>query len=163
MNYNEIEVFVEIPRGSNNKYEYDKKRKKFILDRVLFSPVYYPADYGFVEETYADDGDPLDALVITSFPTFPGCTILARIIGVFIMRDEKGRDEKIIGVPVHDPRFEEIQKVADLGPHIKKEFEHFFSVYKNLENKEVDILGWEDVDSAIQIIKKAKEDYTKAK
>ena len=89
-----MEVFVEIPRGSNNKYEYDKKSKSFKLDRVLYSPVYYPADYGFIENTLADDGDPLDAMVLTSFPTFPGCLIEARIIGMFIMEDEKGRDEK---------------------------------------------------------------------
>jgi inorganic pyrophosphatase len=100
-----MEVFVEIPKGNNNKYEFDKERGVFRLDRVLYSPVYYPADFGFLQDTLADDGDPLDAMVLTTFPTFPGCMIQARIIGMFIMEDEKGRDEKILGVPVRDPRF----------------------------------------------------------
>ncbi|WP_459169540.1 inorganic diphosphatase [Natronospora cellulosivora (SeqCode)] len=154
-----MEVFVEIPKGSNNKYEFDKERGMFKLDRVLYSPVYYPADYGFLENTLADDGDPLDAMVLTSFPTFPGCLIESRIIGMFIMEDEKGRDEKILGVPVGDPRFKNTKSIDDLEEHILKEFEHFFSVYKNLEEKEVTIQGWVGVEEAIKVIAQAKENY----
>ncbi|NLO90277.1 MAG: inorganic diphosphatase [Clostridia bacterium] len=152
-----IEVFVEIPRGSNNKYEFDKEKGLFRLDRVLYSPVFYPADYGFIPDTLADDGDPLDAMVMTTFPTFPGCLIKARIIGMFIMEDEKGKDEKILGVPVHDPRFDNIKSLEDLEQHILKEFEHFFSVYKNLEGKEVIVRGWADKEEAMKTIEKAKQ------
>ena len=154
-----MEVLVEIPRGSNNKYELDKDKGYFRLDRVLYSPVFYPADYGFIQETLADDGDPLDAMVMTTFPTFPGCLINARIIGMFIMEDEKGRVEKVLGVPVNDPRFDSINTLGDLEKHILKEFEHFFSVYKNLEEKEVIVEGWADAAEAVKTIKKAKENF----
>jgi len=154
-----MEVFVEIPKGSNNKYEYDKSKGVFRLDRVLFSPVYYPADYGYIPDTLADDGDPLDAMVITTFPTFPGCLITARIIGMFIMEDEKGRDEKVLGVPVSDPRFEDVQTLDDLDNHRLKEIAHFFSVYKNLEAKEVIVKGWAGIDAAVKVIETAKASY----
>lgn len=156
-----MEVFVEIPKGSNNKYEYDKEKEAFRLDRVLYSPVYYPADYGYLENTLADDGDPLDAMVLTTFPTFPGCIIKARIIGMFIMEDEKGRDEKIIGVPMRDPRFDNISSIDDLESHILKEFRHFFEVYKDLEEKKVDIIGWANIEEAVKVIKQAKANYKK--
>mgnify|MGYP000019878018 FL=1 len=156
---NLIDVFVEIPKGSNNKYEYDKEKGKFRLDRVMYSPVYYPADYGYLEETLADDGDPLDAMVLTTFPTFPGCIITARVIGMFIMKDEKGRDEKIFTVPEHDPRFRNTNTLYDLEEHLLKEYEHFFSVYKNLEEKEVTIIGWAGVEEAIQVIEESKQAY----
>lgn len=160
---NIMEVFVEIPKGSNNKYEYDKERGVFRLDRVLYSPVYYPADYGYIQDTLADDGDPLDAMVLTTFPTFPGCLIEARIIGMFIMEDEKGRDEKILGVPKNDPRFDNIKSIDDLEEHILKEFKHFFSVYKNLEEKEVIVKGWANTEEAIKTIEKAKSNYEENK
>jgi len=159
MSNNCMEVFVEIPKGSNNKYEYDKQKEAFRLDRVLYSPVYYPADYGYLENTLADDGDPLDAMVLTTFPTFPGCIIKARIIGMFIMEDEKGRDEKIIGVPMRDPRFDNISSIDDLESHILKEFRHFFEVYKDLEEKKVDIIGWANIEEAVKVIKQAKNNY----
>jgi len=161
MDNNCMEVFVEIPKGSNNKYEYDKEKEAFRLDRVLYSPVYYPADYGYLENTLADDGDPLDAMVLTTFPTFPGCIIKARIIGMFIMEDEKGRDEKIIGVPMRDPRFDNISSIDDLESHILKEFRHFFEVYKDLEEKKVDIIGWANIEKAVKVIKQAKANYKK--
>jgi inorganic pyrophosphatase len=154
-----MEVFVEIPKGNNNKYEFDKERGVFRLDRVLYSPVYYPADYGFLQDTLADDGDPLDAMVLTTFPTFPGCMIQARIVGMFIMEDEKGRDEKILGVPVRDPRFNKIHSLDDLEGHILKEVGHFFSVYKNLEEKEVKVMGWAGITEAMETIEKAKQSY----
>lgn len=154
-----IEVFVEIPKGSNNKYEYDKEKKAFRLDRVLYSPVYYPADYGYLENTLADDGDPLDAMVLTTFPTFPGCIIKARVIGMFIMEDEKGWDQKILGVPLNDPRFDNIYSIDDLEGHILKEFRHFFEVYKDLEEKKVAIKGWANIKEALETIKRAKKNY----
>jgi inorganic pyrophosphatase len=156
-----VDVFVEIPRGSNNKYEYDKEEGVFRLDRVLYSPVYYPADYGFIPRTHADDGDPLDAMVLTTFPTFPGCLIRTRVIGMFIMEDEKGKDEKILGVPLNDPRYENIKTLENLEKHILKEFEHFFSVYKDLENKKVVVKGWADKKEALKVIMLAREQYTK--
>lgn len=154
-----VEAFIEIPKGSSNKYEYDLERKVFVLDRALFSPMYYPADYGFVPYTLAEDGDPLDIMVIMSNPTFPGCLIESRVIGMFLMEDEKGKDEKIISVPVSDPRYEDIQTIENMGAHLKKEFEHFFSEYKQLEGKEVHVKGWAGVEKALKAIETSKENF----
>ncbi|MCR2044657.1 inorganic diphosphatase [Anaerosalibacter massiliensis] len=154
-----VEAFIEIPKGSSNKYEYDLERKVFVLDRALFSPMYYPADYGFVPYTLAEDGDPLDIMVIMSNPTFPGCLIESRVIGMFLMEDEKGKDEKIISVPVSDPRYEDIQTIENMGAHLKKEFEHFFSEYKQLEGKEVHVKGWAGVEEALKAIETSKENF----
>ncbi|MBS3938651.1 MAG: inorganic diphosphatase [Peptococcaceae bacterium] len=137
-----VEAFIEIPKGSSNKYEYDQERKLFFLDRALFSPMHYPADYGFIPETLADDGDPMDIIVLMANPTFPGCVIRARVIGSFLMSDEKGNDVKIIAVPVSDPRFADMSEIEHMASHLKKEFEHFFSQYKQLENKVVTVHGW---------------------
>src|SRR5579872_7041056 len=112
-----VDVFVEIPQGSRNKYEYDPVRKRIFLDRVLFASIYYPTDYGFVLDTLAEDGDPLDALVVMNEPTFPGCIVPARPIGVLNMHDEKGPDDKLLLVPTGDPRFDPITDIADLSPH----------------------------------------------
>jgi inorganic pyrophosphatase len=139
-----VDALIEIPTGSQNKYEFDKEKGVFRLDRVLFSPMHYPAEYGYLEGTLAEDGDPLDILVLTSFPTFPGCMILSRVIGVLLMSDDKGRDEKLLAVPVDDPRFQAIRSLDDLAPHTLKEMEHFFQVYKDLENKQTQIEGWKD-------------------
>lgn len=154
-----VEAFIEIPKGSSNKYEYDLERKVFVLDRALFSPMYYPADYGFVPYTLAEDGDPLDIMVIMSNPTFPGCLIESRVIGMFLMEDEKGKDEKIISVPVSDPRYEDIQTIENMGAHLKREFEHFFSEYKQLEGKEVHVKGWAGVEEALKAIETSKENF----
>jgi len=137
-----VEVVVEIPRGSRNKYEYDHERHVIMLDRVLYSSVHYPTDYGFVPGTCAADGDPLDALVIVEEPTFPGCHVLVRPIGVLLMRDEKGIDEKILAVPVADPRFVGIRRLNDIGPHWLREIENFFNTYKLLEDKPTEVEGW---------------------
>jgi len=161
MSENLIDVFVEIPKGSNNKYEYDKEKQAFRLDRVMYSPVYYPADYGFLENTLADDGDPLDAMVLTTHPTFPGCIIRSKVIGMFIMEDEKGRDEKIMAVPKDDPRFNNINSLYDLEEHILREYRHFFSVYKDLEEKKVKIHGWAGIEEAMEVIEKSKKAYQK--
>ena len=143
-----IEVFVEIPAGSRNKYEYDKARHVFKLDRVLYSSVHYPGDYGFIPETLSLDGDPLDVLVIIEGPTFPGCVIETRPIGVLEMADEAGQDEKILGVPIGDPHFSHIHTLDDLGPHWLREIENFFATYKKLEDKWTELSGWKDTAHA---------------
>jgi inorganic pyrophosphatase len=132
---NTVMAFVEIPRGSRNKYEYDDRTGRFMLDRVLYSSVHYPADYGFVVETLAEDGDHLDILVLVQEPTFPGCLIPARPLGGLDMHDEKGSDFKVLSVPVGDPRFSHVQSLAELGDHWLREIETFFATYKLLEPK----------------------------
>ena len=139
-----VEVFVEIPKGSRNKYEWDHGTRRFTLDRMLFSAVQYPGDYGFIPRTWAEDNDPLDALVVLGEPTFPGCTIEGRVVGVFFMSDEKGPDAKIITVPHADPRWSDVRDLADLPKHMLDEIAHFFSIYKDLEAKTVKVEGWGD-------------------
>ena len=144
-----IEVIVEIPRGSRNKYEYDHERGSIRLDRRLFSATFYPADYGFVPDTLAEDGDPLDVLVLLDEPTFPGCLVVCRPIGVFSMTDEKGPDAKIIAVACGDPMWEPIRDLNGLPPFLTHEIAHFFDVYKDLEpGKLTKIKGFEDVGAA---------------
>lgn len=154
-----VNALIEIPTGSQNKYEFDKENNRFMLDRVLFSPMHYPTEYGYLENTLADDGDPLDVLVLTSFPTFPGCVIESRVIGVLIMTDDKGKDEKLLAVPTSDPRFKEVHTLDDVAPHTLKEIAHFFQVYKDLENKKVDIDGWEGIETANRLIEESKARY----
>ncbi len=137
-----VEAVVEIPRGSRNKYEFDHATGTMRLDRVLFSSVHYPTDYGFIPGTQAADGDPLDVLILVEEPTFPGCHIAIRPIGVLHMRDEHGVDEKLLGVPVADPRFDGIDEISALQPHWLVEIEHFFATYKMLEGKESVVEGW---------------------
>lgn len=137
-----VEVFVEIPKGSRNKYEWDHRTRRFKLDRMLFSAVQYPGDYGFVPYTWAEDGDPLDALVMLGEPTFPGCTIASRVVGVFGMTDEKGPDAKLITVPDTDPRWSHVQELEDIPRHMLDEIGHFFSIYKDLEGKSVQVEGY---------------------
>ena len=149
-----VEVIVEIPSGSRNKYEVDQEHGVIRLDRVLYSSVHYPGDYGFIPNTMSADGDPLDALVLVQEPTFPGCHIKARPIGVLMMKDEKGVDEKILAVPTGDPRFEGILDIGDLRPHWLAEIENFFTIYKMLEKKEILVEGWEHVEKAKEVIQK---------
>jgi inorganic pyrophosphatase len=151
-----VDVFVEIPRGSRAKYELDKKSGHIRLDRVLHSSVHYPADYGFVMDTLAGDGDPLDAVVIVEEPTFPGCVMPVRPIGTLFMSDEKGEDEKILAVPVGDPRFDTIKTLKDLAPHWQKEIETFFETYKSLESDDTVVRGWRDEKSAWRVIEAAR-------
>jgi inorganic pyrophosphatase len=152
-----IDVVIEIPRGSRNKYEIDEATGAIKLDRVLYSSVHYPTDYGFIPHTRADDGDHLDVLVITEEPTFPGCHLQARPVGVLKMRDEKGEDFKIVAVPVADPRFDGIDELAELHPHWLREIENFFHVYKTLEpDKAVDVEGWGDRHEAWAAIEAAQ-------
>jgi inorganic pyrophosphatase len=141
----DVEVIIEIPKGSRNKYEMDHRSGRIRLDRMLFTSTRYPSDYGFVEDTLADDGDPLDVLVLLDEPTFPGCLITARVIGMFRMRDEKGADEKILAVPAGDPRMANLQDIEDVPAFERLEIEHFFEVYKDLEpGKSVAGEGWAD-------------------
>lgn len=154
-----FDVLVEIPKGSRNKYEYDFKLKKIRYDRMIFSSMMYPADYGFMPETLALDGDPLDVLVLVTEPTFPGCVIEVYPIGVFHMTDEKGPDEKVICVPVSDPIGSAVKDLSDLNPHLIKEIEHFFQVYKDLEKKKVDVGGWGDAAEAKEIVSQCINRY----
>jgi inorganic pyrophosphatase len=129
----DIVVFVEIPGGSRNKYEWDAELGGVVLDRRLFTSMSYPSDYGYVEGTLAEDGDPLDALVLVADPTFPGCRIRVRPIGVFHMTDEKGPDTKVICVPLNDPTWGSVSDIHDVPAGLRDEIEHFFQVYKDLE------------------------------
>ena len=147
-----IEVTVEIPSGSRNKYEYDHARHRFVLDRTLYSSVHYPCDYGFIEGTLAEDGDPLDVLVVIAEPTFPGCVVRARPVGVLDMLDEKGHDYKILAVAHDDPRGEATYALEDLSPHLLREIENFFETYKTLEKRPTEVNGWLGVDDAWRII-----------
>lgn len=152
-----VDAIIEIPAGSQNKYEYDEETGSYRLDRVLYSPMHYPADYGYLNGTLGLDGDPLDILVLTTFPTFPGCIISARVVGVLLMSDDKGKDEKLLAVPVDDPRWDHVHTLDDVTPHTLKEIEHFFEVYKHLENKETHIEHWEDATFAAKLYEECRE------
>jgi inorganic pyrophosphatase len=147
-----VTAVVEIPLDCGNKYEYDKKLHVFRLDRNLHSPIRYPGDYGFIPQTLAEDGDPLDILVLGDSPSFPGCVYLARPIGLFEMLDQGVRDEKILAYATGNPRFSTIQNYTEVLPHILREIEHFFSIYKDLEGKRTEVLGWKDRETAHEII-----------
>lgn len=149
---------IEIPKGSTNKYEVDQETGLLRLDRVLYSPLFYPFDYGFIPQTLYLDGDPIDVLVMLMHPTFPGCIVEAKPIGVLEMRDDKGPDEKVLCVATKDPRFNNRTSLNDLNPHTLKEIYHFFEVYKALEDKEVDVVGWKDVLDAVQLVDKYRTD-----
>ncbi|MGQ9699610.1 MAG: inorganic diphosphatase [Candidatus Bipolaricaulaceae bacterium] len=157
---NWVEALVEVPKGSRNKYEFDESLRCIRLDRVLYSPLHYPADYGFIRNTLAEDGDPLDVLIITYEPTFPGCVVPVRPVGVLDMQDEHGRDQKILAVPAVDPRFDEVRELADLPHHLLLEIEHFFTVYKTLEEKSTEILGWEGSEESWRLIRAAQARYS---
>ncbi len=153
----EVVVIVEIPTGSRNKYEFDPVRGRMMLDRMLFTATRYPADYGYIDGTLGEDGDPLDALVFVGEPTFPGCGIRARPVWLFKMWDEKGSDEKILCVPLHDPAWSHIEQLEDLLPPLRNEIEHFFAVYKELEGKKVGIEGFAGRNEAIEVIARARQ------
>ncbi|MFE2431296.1 inorganic diphosphatase [Streptomyces sp. NPDC059373] len=145
----EFDVIVEIPQGSRNHYEMDHELGRIRLDRMLFTSTQYPADYGYIDGTLGSDGDPLDALVITGDPTFPGCVIECRAVGMFVMRDEKGMDEKVLCVPAHDPRYSYAQDIGDIPEFDRLEITHFFEVYKDLEpGKSVEGSHWEGRNQA---------------
>jgi inorganic pyrophosphatase len=155
-----VEVIVEIPKGSRNKYEIDHHSGELWLDRHLFTATSYPADYGFVPNTLAEDEDPLDVLVLLDEPTVPGCHIRARPVGVFWMVDEKGPDAKILAVPAGDPRWDHISDLADVPQHLLAEIRHFFEVYKALEPaKSTEVGRWAGRPEALQEIADAVERF----
>jgi inorganic pyrophosphatase len=151
-----LTVIVEIPKGSRNKYEMDHETGAIVLDRMLFTSMQYPADYGFIVGTLGGDGDPLDALVFVGEPTFPGCHITVRPIGLFRMTDEKGEDEKILCVPLRDPIWSHVGDLDGLPLTLLNEIEHFFQVYKDLEGHKVSTEGFEDRASATRVIDEAR-------
>jgi inorganic pyrophosphatase len=157
----ELNVVVEIPRGSRNKYELDKDTGFFKLDRLLYSAVHYPGDYGLIPRTLADDDDPLDALVMVTEPTFPGCLLAVRPVGVFRMRDDKGLDEKILAVPMKDPLYDEYHGLNAVPGHYLREVEHFFAIYKELEGVRTQIMGWDGRDTAFRIVNECRERYAR--
>ncbi|MCL4538722.1 MAG: inorganic diphosphatase [Bacteroidetes bacterium] len=151
----EINVVIEIPKGTHTKIEYDAKLEVFRLDRVLYSAVHYPTAYGFIPQTLWDDGDPLDVLVLNEEPLQTGLLLRARPVGVLVMTDEKGSDSKILAVPSLDPRYNDVTEITDVPKHFLREAEHFFETYKELEGKFVKSFGWEPSHSAKQAIMKS--------
>ncbi|MBK8975551.1 MAG: inorganic diphosphatase [Planctomycetes bacterium] len=150
-----VHVVVEIPKGSRNKYELDEASGLFRLDRYLYSATHYPGDYGFVPATLSEDGDALDALVMVSQPTFTGCLIRARVLGVFRMIDDGDDDEKLLTVPDSDPLFAMYRDLDDVPPHFLREVEHFFSTYKQLEERRVEARGWLRRGDALRVVREA--------
>jgi inorganic pyrophosphatase len=148
---------VEIPKGSRNKYTWDEELGGIKLDRFLFSSVVYPTDYGFIPETRSPKGEPLDAMVCVSEATFPGCVIPVRVIAVFRTADEAGQDDKLLCVPFADPNWSHLETLGDLPDQLRTEIEHFFTIYKIPEGKDVDVQGWEDRDVALRLLDEARE------
>ena len=163
----EFNIIIEIPRGSANKYEVDKATGLIKLDRVSYSAMYYPMDYGFAPQTYWYDDDALDVLMMSTHPLFPGILVAVRAIGGFKMVDDGDQDDKIISVPVDDPRFKEYQDLEDIQPHIKDELKHFFETYKELQKKEVKVNGFYGAKEAEETVVKSmnlyKEKFTQGK
>ena len=153
----DVEVVIEIPKGQRNKYEMDHAAGRIRLDRMLFTSTRYPSDYGYIENTMADDGDPLDVLVLLEEPTFPGCLITCRVIGMFRMRDEKGLDDKVLAVPATDPRMEHLRDIHHVPEFDRLEIQHFFEVYKELEpGKSVEGASWADRAAAEAEVNKCR-------
>jgi inorganic pyrophosphatase len=155
----EVQCYVEIPKGSRNKYEFDTEEGVLKLDRFLFSSMVYPTDYGFVPETLAEDGDPLDAMVCVSESTFPGCVIDVKPIALFKMKDEKGVDDKVLCVPLSDPTWNHLEVLDDLPKQLQDEIAHFFSVYKDLERKKVTVDGWYPREEALKEIDRSRRRF----
>lgn len=152
-------MVVEIPKGSSNKYEYDRELGAFRLDRVLYSPVHYPGDYGFIPGTLASDGDPMDVLALVEEPSFSGCVVEVRPVGVLNMVDQEQKDQKIIAVLNRDPRYEQVHSLNQIYPHLRREIEHFFNIYKELEGRETSTLGWGDPAEARKVIGESRTAY----
>jgi inorganic pyrophosphatase len=150
---------IEIPLEGISKYEYDKELHVFRLDRNLYSPVHYPGDYGFIPSTLGDDGDPLDVLVLVDTPSFPGCVCAVRPIGVLDMVDQGLGDEKVLCVGEGNPRYKDVWNYSEIYPHMLKEITHFFSIYKDLEGKRVEVRGWRDAAYARQLVTRTHEAY----
>lgn len=157
----DFDMVVEIPGGSRNKYEMDHSLGQIRLDRPLSTATRYPADYGFLPDTLSEDGDPLDALVLLDEPTFPGCVIRVRPIGLLCASDEHGTDTKILCVAANDTRRDQVRGIADLSQHLLEEINHFFNVYKDLEaGKDSDVRGWQDAAAAEAVVRDARERHS---
>lgn len=156
---NKINVVIEIPARTSIKYEYDERLDEIRLDRVLHSPMFYPTEYGFIPHTRAEDGDHLDVLVLISQPTFPGCVLEVKPVGVLDMEDNAGIDWKILAVATKDPRLNLISSISEVNEHLKKEIQHFFEQYKHLEDKWSKVRDWLDVDEAHKRIIEAQERF----
>ena len=152
-------MIVEIPKNSSNKYEYDGALGVFRLDRALYSPLHYPGDYGFIPGTLAEDHDPLDVLVLVDEPSFPGVLISVRPVGVLEMVDNSEPDQKILAVPNHDPRYDQVHTIDQVFPHKLREIEHFFAIYKELEGKRTEMLGWRGPREAREAIRLSRSRY----
>ena len=157
----EVNAVIEIPRGTTNKYEYDKQLNVFRLDRNLHSPVHYPGDYGFIPSTLSLDGDPLDVLVLVDAPSFAGCLMSVRPIGVLRMIDQGKEDEKLLAVGTNNPIYRDIKDYEQLYPHLLLEIEHFFTVYKELEAKSTRVVGWQNAEAARSVVMDCKERFGK--
>jgi inorganic pyrophosphatase len=154
-----INAVIEIPYEGSNKYEYDKEHHVFRLDRNLYSPVHYPGDYGFIPSTLADDGDPLDVLVLVDAPSFPGCVMEVRPIGILEMLDQGLGDEKVLCVGKNNPRYKNVWNFSEIYPHMLREITHFFSIYKDLEGKRVEVKGWRDASFARTKVAEAQQSF----
>ena len=154
-----VHALIEIPLGSKNKYELDKKTGRILLDRVLYAAMIYPAEYGIIENTLAPDGDPLDILVICSEPTFPGCVVPARVLGYLSMTDGGKLDYKLIAVVDCDPRYDDVRELSDLAPFVLKEISNFFANYKVLQGVQVEVGDYYPREDAVRIIKECREKY----
>jgi inorganic pyrophosphatase len=155
-----VDMVVEIPKGSRNKYEIDHETGRIYLDRMLFTATRYPADYGYVPDTLAEDGDALDALALVSEPTFPGCWVRIKPIGLFVMEDQGLEDLKILGVPTGDPVWRDVDRLSNVPSHLLRELEHFFTIYKDLEGKKTAVDGWRDVTDAHEAIERSQDAYS---
>ena len=158
-----VRMVVEIPKNSANKYEYDGELGLFRLDRALYSPVHYPGDYGFIPGTLADDGDPLDVIALVEEPSFSGCLIEVRPIGMLKMVDQKKSDQKIVAVPDGNPRYDEVRSLDQIFTHIRREIEHFFTIYKELEGRSTATLGWGGLEATRKIVQKSRRNYLKSR
>jgi inorganic pyrophosphatase len=154
-----VNMIVEIPKGRRNKFELDKDTGLIKLDRYLYSSSVYPGDYGFIPQTLAEDGDPLDALVMVNEPTFSGCLIEARVVGMFKMKDKGANDFKVLGVPNADPLFHHMRKLEDVPPHFLREVEHFFATYKQLEGIVTESLGWTNAEESTAEVRSSVERF----
>jgi inorganic pyrophosphatase len=151
-----LHCLIEVPKGSRNKYEWDPKLDAIRLDRFLFSSVVYPTDYGFIPETCGEKGEPLDAMVCVSAPTFPGCLIQVKVLAVFRTRDERGQDDKLLCVPMEDPNWNAMESLEDVPKTLRTEIEHFWSIYKEPEGHAVEVQGWEDRGPALELIEQSR-------
>ncbi len=155
----EVRMIVEIPKGSSNKYEYDGELDMFRLDRALYSPMHYPGDYGFIPGTLAEDGDPLDVLTLMQQPTFTGCVVSVRPVAILNLRDEKEGDAKILAVPTKNPRYDQIHTMDQIYPHVRREIEHFFQIYKELQGAVMQVDGWAGPMEARKAIMDCRQRY----